>query len=369
VSPEVLLHLTTPATWRVALAAGSLATPSLLADGFIHLSSSEQVHLPADRLFAGRDDVLLLVIDPRRLDAPVRWEPGVPSDPASMTFPHLYGLLPVSVVTSVVPYRPGPDGGFGPPEDLPAPVDLAARARSFDRSLAQRRAASVVPVTGGVAALDPRVPSSYEHNSLWLTGDVDGATVAAEAERLLGGRSRPRAVFDREPPADLGWEVSEDRVLVLGPDGPVPPPGPAPVVPVTSEVMEGLWRPAWERDLPGIAEEAVDDLLRRESFADAHCRVVDLAVLGADGVPVAGTQLRIDGATAVIEAVMTEPAARGVGLAGSLVAEAIRRARAAGCDLVWLIAAADDWPRRWYERLGFVDTGGRWVALGPRPAT
>jgi GNAT superfamily N-acetyltransferase len=139
-------------------------------------------------------------------------------------------------------------------------------------------------------------------------------------------------------------------------------------VSVTVEVMAGLWRPGWRRDVPGITDAELDDLIRREAFADAHCRIVDLAVLGDDGVPVAGTQLRIDGATAAIEAVMTQPDRRGRGDARSLVVDAIRRAREAGCDLVWLYARADDWPRHWYARLGFVDVGARWVATAPTPA-
>jgi len=360
-----LLHLSSPAAWRVALSAGSVVTPSLLADGFIHLSAPEQVHLPANRLFAGRDDLLALAVDPDRVVGELRWEPGVPGDPASMTFPHLYGRLPVAAVTSVLPYRAEADGTYLAPVGVPDPGDLPARAGAFDRSLVQRRAGVVAPVTGGFAVLDPRVAASYEHNCLWITGDVDAADVAADAERILGGWARPRAVFDRPPPAGLGWEVGEERLQILGPATPTPPAGPAPVVAVTSEVMAGLWRPSWHRDLPGIAEAAVDDLIRRETFADAHCRVVDLAVLGDGGVPVAGTQLRIDGATAAIEAVMTEPAARGRGVGASLVADAIRRAREAGCDLVWLYAAADDWPRRWYERVGFVDVGARWTAVAP----
>src|SRR5688572_24123354 len=129
-----LLHLTSPGTWRVALSAGSVVTPSVVTDGFIHLSSPEQVHLPANRLFAGRDDLLLLVLDPARLVDEVRWEPGVPTDPSSMRFPHLYGPLPVDAVTSVVPHRPGADGTFVPPEGLPAPADLVARAMAFDPS-------------------------------------------------------------------------------------------------------------------------------------------------------------------------------------------------------------------------------------------
>jgi uncharacterized protein (DUF952 family) len=82
--------------------------------GFVHLSAQLQVHLPANRLFAGRRDMLLLYVDPDRLGAPVRWEPGVPTDPESMLFPHLYGPLPTAAVVEVRPYLPGPDGLFEP---------------------------------------------------------------------------------------------------------------------------------------------------------------------------------------------------------------------------------------------------------------
>jgi uncharacterized protein (DUF952 family) len=80
----------------------------------VHLSTPEQVHLPANRLYGGRTDLVLLCIDPNRLTDPVRFEPGVPTDPESMLFPHLYGPLPVGAVTSVTPYQPGPDGRFSP---------------------------------------------------------------------------------------------------------------------------------------------------------------------------------------------------------------------------------------------------------------
>ncbi len=106
------MHLCTAEEWHHALADGYRRPPSLESAGFVHLSSLEQVHLPANRLFAGRTDIVLLALDPARLGAPVRWEPGVPSDPASMTFPHLYGPLPAAAVTSITPYRPSADGVF-----------------------------------------------------------------------------------------------------------------------------------------------------------------------------------------------------------------------------------------------------------------
>jgi uncharacterized protein (DUF952 family) len=105
-----LLHLIPAADWAAARARGILA-PS--GEGFVHLSTAEQVQLPADRLFAGRTDLLLLAIDPAGLD--VRFEPGMPHDPPDMAFPHAYGTVPASAVVAVLPYRPRSDGTFPPP--------------------------------------------------------------------------------------------------------------------------------------------------------------------------------------------------------------------------------------------------------------
>lgn len=110
----VLLHLCPGAAWAAAQSVGQHRPRSLAEVGFVHLSTPEQVHLPANRLYAGQTDLLLLHIDAALLQAPVRWEPGVPTDPASMMFPHLYGPLPVAAVVAVSEYRPGPDGLFHP---------------------------------------------------------------------------------------------------------------------------------------------------------------------------------------------------------------------------------------------------------------
>lgn len=110
--PAVLVHLCGADEWERAQRSGSHEPESLKSVGFVHLSSPEQVHLPADRLYADRTDLLLLRIDAAQLTSPVRWEPGLPSDPEGMRFPHLYGPLPVAAVISVTGYRPGPDGRY-----------------------------------------------------------------------------------------------------------------------------------------------------------------------------------------------------------------------------------------------------------------
>lgn len=113
-NPDLLLHLCGQRDWDTARAGGELWPASLTEVGFIHLSTPVQVHLPANRLYAGRSDLVLLHIDPQSLTAPVVWEPGVPTDPESMLFPHLYGPLPVGAVVAVTSYGPGPDGRFPP---------------------------------------------------------------------------------------------------------------------------------------------------------------------------------------------------------------------------------------------------------------
>jgi uncharacterized protein (DUF952 family) len=112
VKSPLFLHLCGAAEWASSSALGEHRPESLSAVGFIHLSTPAQVHLPANRLYRGRTDLVLLHVDPARLTDPVRWEPGVPDDPASMVFPHLYGPLPVAAVIDVAPYPPGPDGSF-----------------------------------------------------------------------------------------------------------------------------------------------------------------------------------------------------------------------------------------------------------------
>lgn len=115
-APDLLVHLCGRDLWIRARAAGEIRPDTSGGGQFIHLSAPGQVHLPANRLYRGRDDLVLLHIDPALLDSEVRWEPGVATDPESMLFPHLYGPLPTAAVIRVTDYRPAPDGTFAPIE-------------------------------------------------------------------------------------------------------------------------------------------------------------------------------------------------------------------------------------------------------------
>ena len=109
---RVLLHIISRDDWLGARSSCEVRPASLAEAGFVHLSTPGQVHLPANRLFFGRKDMVLLLLDPEWLDAPLRWEPGVPQDPDSMRFPHLYGPVPAAAVTGVIDYLPDASGKF-----------------------------------------------------------------------------------------------------------------------------------------------------------------------------------------------------------------------------------------------------------------
>jgi uncharacterized protein (DUF952 family) len=101
----MILHIIGRDDWAAASAAGEVAAPSLADVGYVHCSDPGTAHLPANRLFAGRQDMLL-------------WEPGDGENPDGPWFPHVYGPIPVSAVLAVHDFPPRADGSFELPGSL-----------------------------------------------------------------------------------------------------------------------------------------------------------------------------------------------------------------------------------------------------------
>ena len=110
----LILHITRREAWEAAQPVGVYRPASLDAEDFIHLSTVSQIVGTANRFFRGpADDLVLLLIDPDRLRAEVRYEPA-----DGQLFPHLYGPLNTDAVTRVLPFAPQADGTFTLPPEL-----------------------------------------------------------------------------------------------------------------------------------------------------------------------------------------------------------------------------------------------------------
>lgn len=76
---------------------------TLTEEGFIHCSYTDQVEATLARFYGDLDEVVVLTLDPERLDADVVDEPTADGT----LFPHVYGPLTVGAVIEVVRRRPG----------------------------------------------------------------------------------------------------------------------------------------------------------------------------------------------------------------------------------------------------------------------
>ncbi len=91
-----LFHITTREAWDRSQGAREYRPASLATEGFIHLSTEEQWRHTLQRLFRDVADVVVLRIDPARLEPEVKYEPA-----DGELFPHLYGPLATDAVVSV----------------------------------------------------------------------------------------------------------------------------------------------------------------------------------------------------------------------------------------------------------------------------
>jgi uncharacterized protein (DUF952 family) len=109
---QIILHIATAGQWEQAHRTGSYEADSLRTEGFIHCSTPDQVVEVAHRLFRDRTDLLLLVINPARLDCDLRFEIAE----NGKTYPHIYGVIQAKAVIRVIEWSCAADGSF----ELPA---------------------------------------------------------------------------------------------------------------------------------------------------------------------------------------------------------------------------------------------------------
>lgn len=90
-----LYHIMPLKEWTSAQKEKHYAPTSLSKEGFIHLSTREQLPLVLERYFKGQTDLVLLHIDPLKVTAALKFESVYPHQ---APYPHLYGPLNLDAI-------------------------------------------------------------------------------------------------------------------------------------------------------------------------------------------------------------------------------------------------------------------------------
>lgn len=82
--------------WAAFQAAGAYGGSEVdRADGYVHMSTADQLAETARRHYAGRRDLVILTVDLTPLGEALKWE----ASRGGALFPHLFADLPLTAVT------------------------------------------------------------------------------------------------------------------------------------------------------------------------------------------------------------------------------------------------------------------------------
>ena len=94
----MIYHIVSKTLWQQALQQDYYEAPSLVTEGFIHLSKKEQVAGVLQRYYKNVTELLLLHVDESKLSAELKYEL---SSSVNEEFPHLFGRLNLDAVVEV----------------------------------------------------------------------------------------------------------------------------------------------------------------------------------------------------------------------------------------------------------------------------
>lgn len=249
--------------------------------------------------------------------------------------------------------------------------DVHDRLMAWHTELRAAAAGQRLDLPFAVGIVSDDLPSVYDLNVLIVTSAVPPHILLRSVERLAtsaGWRHRrieidDPAVADRLRPALVDAGYVEERFTTMRLDASEatttsdPAPGDRPTASLAIAEQIELARTFTAQEPWARTAEIVEQMAERERRLGALTG--GRAIVAPPDAPVSRGLLLSDPARGLVEidAVSTLSEARGQGWSRAVVARAIADGRAvAGADIV-LVADADDWPLRWYERLGFTTVG------------
>ncbi len=243
-------------------------------------------------------------------------------------------------------------------------ADDLRRARGLLAAIDERTVHEVRAWSGGTALLTPSLPRVWDANYVRLDdpGGLNAAAIAREASELAreSGIEAASVVVEDEAAArrtapglrDLGFETT--RFVLMRLRKPPPPPE-HDVVEAGFDDVRASRREIMLEAFPGSGELA-DELLELDRRLEASAGGRWFVVRDGGDV-ISRAWLRGEGRVGQVEDVATAIAARGRGLARAVVSAAARVSVAAGDELTFVVADADDTTPRLYEKLGFEPMG------------
>lgn len=97
----IILHALTKTLWNTYENKEFYGEASLEKFGFIHCSDIDTYHLVAPNFKNEADEMVLLVIDTRKVTAKIVWED---LRNGGVAFPHIYGLLNKNAIIDILPH-------------------------------------------------------------------------------------------------------------------------------------------------------------------------------------------------------------------------------------------------------------------------
>ena len=95
----MIFHIAEKSVWEACENLDSYVPSEYLSEGFVHCSELSQVERTANNYYRGRDDLILLEIDPEKLQAVTRYENLIGGEE---NFPHVYGELHKSAIVQTI---------------------------------------------------------------------------------------------------------------------------------------------------------------------------------------------------------------------------------------------------------------------------